>query len=95
MHVGSVHCGVAPGCPTRSLPDVRAVRCQTNVNFPSGRMLNLGMAFETEIRIALDEHLAIYRAMGDMADCAAFAQRLMLEDERPRLFAVALRAILI
>jgi len=57
--------------------------------------LDLRVAFEAEIRIAFDQKLPIHRAMRIVANRAAFAHRLVLEYERPRLLAMALRAIFI
>lgn len=59
---------------------------------PGTGALHLRMAFEAEIHIALDEHFCIHGAVRVMANRATFPERGVLEDERPRLFPVALRA---
>jgi len=57
--------------------------------------LNLRVALEAKIRIAFDQQFPIQGAMRGVANRAAFAQRLVLEDERACLVPVALRAALI
>ena len=54
-----------------------------------GHRLNLRMAAETKIRIALGEQLGIDGAVRAVANRAPFTQRRMLEDERSGLGAVA------
>ncbi|MDB6015895.1 MAG: hypothetical protein JWR19_384 [Pedosphaera sp.] len=61
----------------------------------SAGALHLGMAFEAEIGIPLDEQLGIDGAMGVVADGAAFAQSFVLKNERAALFAMALRTGLV
>jgi hypothetical protein len=58
-------------------------------------MLNLRVAFKTEIGIALNQHLPVHGPMWDMTDRASFTESFMLENKRSRLFAMTLRAILI
>jgi hypothetical protein len=53
------------------------------------------MAFEAKIGITFHEQLAIDRAMGTMANGAAFAQRLVFEHKRSALIAVTRGAILV
>src|SRR5437899_3173913 len=60
-----------------------------------GHSLDLRMASETKIRIALGEQLLIDGAMRGVADRAAFPQRRMLEDERSGLRPVALVASIV
>ncbi len=55
-------------------------------------LLRLCVAAQAEIRIALDEHLPVDRAVRVVADRAPFAQGLMLEDKRAGLLAMALLA---
>jgi hypothetical protein len=50
------------------------------------------MAFEAKIVVALDEELPIYRTMRAMANRATFAHCFVLENKRPALFAMTLRA---
>ena len=54
--------------------------------------LDLRMASEAEVQIALDQQLGIDAAMRVMADRATFPQRRVLKDKRPGLLAVALGA---
>src|SRR5689334_13811506 len=61
----------------------------TDEDLPPGGLL-LEMALEAQDRIALDEHPRVDRSVRLMAGRAAFAHRLMLEDEGPALRDVAL-----
>jgi len=61
----------------------------------AGNALRLGVAFQAQVRVALHQQFRVDRAVGRMTDGAALAQRLVLEHERPRLLAMALRAILV
>ena len=56
------------------------------------RALDLRMAPEAEVRIALDQQLGVDAAMRVMAGGAAFPQRWMLKDEGSGLLPVALSA---
>ena len=53
------------------------------------------MATKTQVRVRLHEHLVIDGAVRLMAGRAALAQRFMLEHKTPRLFAMAVRALLV
>lgn len=91
MDVGPMDCGMATGRPTGAVTDKVGVINLANeeVPHPAGtRPLDLGMAFEAEIGIPLDEHLGVDRTMGFMADDAALAQRLMFENKGTGLVAV-------
>jgi hypothetical protein len=55
----------------------------------------LRVATQAKIRIAFDEHFPIDRTVRVVADGAAFAQRLVFKNERPRLGLMTLRATLI
>jgi len=57
--------------------------------------LSLRVAFEAQVRIALNQHLGVNGTVRVMADGAAFPERGMLENERTCLFPVTLRAILV
>ena len=46
------------------------------------------MTAQTEVGVALNQHLAIDGSVRGVAGNATFSQRLMLEDELPGLFAV-------
>ena len=61
----------------------------------SSRGLNLGMTFQAQVGIALDEHLGVNGAVRVVADRAAFAQRGVLENEGTGLFAMTLGAGLV
>ncbi len=65
---------------------------QSDKYFPrvSTRTWCLCVAFETEIGVALDQHLRVHGAVRLMADHAAFAHGLMLKNMRARLLAVTL-----
>ena len=56
------------------------------------RALDLRMAFEAEVKIALDQQLGVDTAVRAMAGRAALPQRRVLKDEGPGLLPVALRA---
>jgi hypothetical protein len=58
----------------------------------AGYRLNLRVTSQTKICITLGQQLGVDRPVRAVANGAAFAQGRMLEDERPRLFAVALAA---
>jgi len=57
--------------------------------------LHLRMTFQAEIRVALNQQLAIHRTMRVVTDSAAFPQCLMFKNEWPRLFTMTLCAILV
>ncbi len=57
--------------------------------------LHLGVAPQTEMRIPLNQHLAVNRAVWLMASHAAILQGLMHKHEVSRLLAVALGALLV
>jgi len=61
----------------------------------ASRRLHLRVTTQAKIRVAFDQHLPVDRAVGIMADRAAFAHGLVLEDKRAGLVAMALRAALI
>lgn len=57
--------------------------------------LTLGMTSQTKIGISIHEHFPVYGTVGVVAADAALTQCVMLEHNRPRLFAVTLRAAFI
>lgn len=59
------------------------------------RALRLRVALEAKIVVALDQHLAVDRAVGAVTNGAAFAHRFVLEDERLDLIAMTLCAGLV
>ena len=61
----------------------------------AARTLRLGVAAQTEVRVARREHFGVDRAMRTMADGATLAHSRVLEDDRLGLFAMALGAGLV
>ena len=59
------------------------------------RSLVLGMATQTQVRIALDQQFGVDGAMRSMAGRATFPHGRMLENKRSRLGSVALRTIFV
>jgi hypothetical protein len=55
----------------------------------------LGVTFQAQIVVPLNEHLLVDRAMGVMAGCAPFPQRLVLKHMRASLLTVTLQTGLI
>ena len=71
------------------------MRGGADVDFTALAVLGLGVAFEAEIGIALDEQLAIHRPVRVVANGATFAQSFVFENKWARLFAVTGGAILV
>jgi len=71
--------------------------CVADVNVPAWnrRALGLRMAAKAKIGIALHEHFLVYRPVRIVTSDATFPERVVLEDKRTDLVAVALRATLI
>src|SRR5262252_6469304 len=90
-------CGMAPGRPTRPLLQEGRMRYFADVNFPTGDALalDLRVAFQTQVRIALDEHLSINRPVWVVAHRAAFAHCFVFEYKWTRLLAMTLCAGLV
>src|SRR5690348_13504692 len=88
---------MAPSRPARAVAQEGAVIDVANVKAGGAcaRTLSLRVAFEAQVRIALNKHLGVDGTVRVMADGAAFPERGMLENERTRLFPVTLRAILV
>lgn len=63
--------------------------------YVTGRRLRLRMAPQAETVIVFDEHVPVDRTMRVVANCTAFAHRLMFEDKRAGLRAMALDATLV
>lgn len=85
--------GVPAGAPAQKPRVIRVA--DVNVSAGNVRALDLRMAAQAKIRVALDEHFLVDRAVWIMTDDAAFAQRRMFKDKRARLVAVTLRAAFI
>jgi hypothetical protein len=92
MHIRAMHRGVAARAPATPLLQQHGVRDVADKNLAARLVLNLGVAFEAKIRIALQEQLAVNRTMRVMADGATLAQRFVFEHKRPGLLTVTLRA---
>ena len=97
IHIGAVDGRVASGRPTGShLQQLGVVRiADVNASGGDARTLNLRVTAQTQVGVARDEHFFVDRTVRIMAGGAAFAQRLMPEDERSRLLAMALGAAFI
>jgi hypothetical protein len=59
------------------------------------RTVHLHMTFEAEIVVAFSEKLAVHRAVRVMANGTAFTHCFMFVNKGPRLFAMALCALLV
>src|SRR5882762_9832221 len=94
MDIGSVDGRVAAGAPASPLFQQQSMPGRADENFTAGK-LRLRMTFEAKVGIVLREQFPVHRAVRVMANRAAFPQRFMLEDKRPRLFAVTLAAAFI
>ncbi|MDB6032516.1 MAG: hypothetical protein JWM16_2854 [Verrucomicrobiales bacterium] len=90
---------MATGAPASAQPQMGGVVFLSDKNMastePGSGSLILRVAFQAEVIVALHKHLGVDGAMGRMANRAAFAQRLMLVNERPALLAMALAASLV
>ena len=75
MHIGAVHCRMAPRAPTRPLAQKRSVIHLANINLSASNAwtLILRVAFQAQVRIIFDQHLAIDGTMRVVANGAAFA----------------------
>ena len=85
---------MAAGRPASAHFEEGSMQHVADVDLSRGRCgtLDLGVATQTEIRIALCKQLSIQRSVRAVANSATFAQRLVLENHGPRLFAMTLRA---
>jgi len=90
-------CRVAPGRPTGPLLQERRMRYFADVDFSTSDALalDLRVTFQAQVRIALDEHLAINRAVWVVAHRATFTHRFVLEHKWTRLLAMTLCAGLV
>jgi hypothetical protein len=90
-------CGVASGRPAGAAPDEIRMRHLSDHKFPGRnvRTLDLDVALEAEIIVALDQELAVDRAMGIVAGDTSVAECFMFENKWPALFAMTLRATLV
>jgi hypothetical protein len=95
MNVGTVNGSMAPGAPTSALAEEACVEGGADVNFTGLAMLLLGMAFEAEVGIGIEQELAIDGAMRVVTNSATFAQGFVLENEGAGLFAMTLGTVLV
>lgn len=88
---------VAAGSPAGSdLQKCRVIRVtDVNVAARNIRALDLRMAAQAKIRVALDEHFLVDRTVWTVAGDAAFAHRRMFKDNRARLVTMTLRTAFI
>ena len=89
-----MHCRMAAGAPTGALAQKLGVRLEANINLALGA-LDLGVAFETKVRVTLYQQLPIHRTMWVVTDRAAFPQCLMFKNEWACLFTMTLSATLV
>jgi len=85
---------MAAGSPACSDSQKHRVINVADVNLLAHR-LDLCVAAQAKVRVALDEHFLIDRAMRIVANDAALTHRRMFKDEWPRLVAMTLRATFI
>lgn len=97
IEVRAMHGGVAAGAPTAPEPQPNRVIEAANENavWIRGIARSLGVAFQTQIVVALDQQLWVDRAVRIVADRTTFPHGFVFKDERPGLFAMTLGAGLI
>ncbi|MDB6110497.1 MAG: hypothetical protein JWR69_2247 [Pedosphaera sp.] len=98
MDVGPVDSSVATGRPTGAVTNQVGMIDLADIEVADATStwsLDLGMAFEAEIGIPLDEHLGVDRTMRVMADGATFAHGLMFENKATGLIPMTSRAVLV
>jgi hypothetical protein len=89
-----MHRRVAARAPASSLSQSRCMRCVADINF-ARRPLDLRMAFQAKIQVALDQQFSVHRTVRVMTDRATLPQSLVLEYKWPCLFTMTLRAVFI
>ena len=89
-----MHCRMAAGAPTGALAQKLGVRLEANINLALGA-LDLGVAFETKVRVTLYQQLPIHRTMWVVTDRAAFSQRFMFKNKGAGLFTMTCGTILV
>ena len=85
---------MASGTPAASLAQKLGMLGIADIHVATAA-LDLRVALEAQVGIALDQHFPIHGAVWVVTNRASFTQRLMLEDEWARLLPMALRAVLI
>ena len=78
-----MHGFVTSGSPASALLHAQGVVGASNHEPATADLLE--MTFQAEIRVALGEHLGVDRAMGGVADGAAFSEGFVLEGIRANL----------
>lgn len=93
IEVRAMHGRVTAGAPTapESQKSRMILAANKNSSLTRRRTCRLGVTLQAQVVVALDEHGLVDRAVRIMADGAALAQRLVLEDEPLGLFAMTLR----
>ena len=94
VDVGAVHGGVAAGTPAGATADQRGMRNISDENF-AGSGVDLRVAFEAKVHVALNEHFVGNGAVRVVADDAALAERFVFVDEGAGLLAMTFGAGLI
>lgn len=89
-----MHRRVTARTPAATLPQPGRMGYVADINL-TRRPLDLRMAFQAKIQIALNQQLSIHRTMRIMANRAALAHSLMFEHKGPGLFAMTLRAVFV
>lgn len=97
VEVRPMHGGVTAGTPAAAEFQFIGVVFVADQDLPRAneRALRLRVALEAKIIVALDEHLAVDRAVRTVTNSAAFSHGFVLKDERLGLIAMTLRARLI
>ena len=72
MNIRSMHRRVAAGAPASSLTQQESMIGVPDIDLPSAAVLNLSVTLQAQVRIALDQQLAVNGTVGIMTDGAAF-----------------------
>ena len=72
MNIRSMHRRVAAGAPASSLTQQEGMIGVPDIDLPGAAVLNLSMTLQAQVRIALDQQLAVNGTVGIMTDGAAF-----------------------
>jgi len=97
IDVGTMHGRMAARAPTTAQPQVvRMIDLADKKTLRAGgRALDLGVTFQAQIIVPLDQHFGVDRTVRGVANRTAFSQRFVFVDYRPALFPMALRATFI
>lgn len=94
MEVGAVDGGMAAGRPAGTEGEQGFVVHLSDPQF-TGALLDLGVAFQAQVRVAFGEHFGVHRAVGAVAGDAALPIRLVFEDEGAGLLPMARAALFV